>query len=292
LEIEGVYPAIITPFNDRMDLNVDAYTDFLTTLLKTDIDGIVITGTTGEAPYLSYEERKIIYRETSHIVGTKKTIICGVGDISLRKTLENCKLAERFGFDILLILTPYYFKLSQAQLKEYYREVCEYVETPILLYNFPQVTGIRIEPKTVNDLINNKEVIGIKDSSGDLRYYLDIRYLLKNKGKIFIGNAKISLATLYMGADGLILALANILPKTFKKIYIAVKEGRYRDAMRIYREIYPIMDTFERIGIPFIKYLLSKLGINVGYPRAPLKRINYLENEDKLLDIIREKEEY
>ena len=285
-DISGVYPAIITSYS-KNDYNVDldAFKNFLKWLIKAGVDGAVVIGSTGEAPYLEREERLEIIKAAKETVGTKKVIV-GVGSVSLKRALRYAVDAERVEVDAFLIVTPFFFRYSQDEIITYYKTISKSVDTPILLYNIPQATGSWIAPETVDKLVDGEKIIGIKDSSGDIGYHIKVLSKIRDRGVVFCGNARISPAALMMGTKGLILALVNLLPKSFKDIYKEIKAGNYERAIRIYWRIYPLINESEKFGIPLLKYLLNKVGFKIGPPRPPLKELEKIENENVLIDIL------
>ncbi len=288
---KGVYPAIVTPFNlEDGNLNLNVFIEHIEWLVKSGVDGLVVVGSTGEAPYLTREERIELLKTAREAVGDSKKIIAGTGAPSLRETLEYSRDAEKVGVDALLVITPFYFKTTQEKLVEYYRELSRYLDTPILLYSFPQTAGVRIEPQTADRLINGKDIVGIKDSSGDMQALIEMIRLINGRGSIITGSARISIPTLTMGGDGLILSLANILPRTFSRIYSNIRENNMAQALDLYWKIYPVLLAVENGGIPIVKYLLGKMGFNVGPPREPLKLPEKINGEERLLKIISETE--
>jgi len=284
---KGVYPAVVTPFHpEGGSLNLDAFTKHIEWLVKSGVDGLVIMGSTGEAPFLTREERVSLLKTARERLGDNVKIIAGTGAQSLKETLVYSRDAEKVGVDALLVITPYYYRHSQERLIEYYRELAGRVDTPILLYSFPQMAGVRIEPTTVDKLIDGEKIVGIKDSSGDMQAFIEMIRLVNERGSLITGSAKLSIPTLVMGGSGLILSLANLLPNTFSKIYKYVIGGDLDKALELYWMMYPVLEAVERGNIPVIKYLLNKMGFNIGPPRTPLKLPSSVDDENRLLQII------
>ena len=291
MSASGVYPAVITPFfRDEFNVNLDAFKRFLKWLVKAGIDGAVIVGSAGEAPYLDEVERKEIIKVAKEVLGKKK-IIVGIGSDSLKRALKYAADAEKIGADAFLVITPFFFKYSQDEIMEYYKIISKSVDIPILLYNFPQTTGLWIDPETVDKLVDGDKIIGIKDSSGDIRYHIRVLSKIKDRGVVFCGSARLSLPALMLGTKGLILALANLLPKSFKELYEKTMEKDYEEAARIYWKIYPLLEESEKMGIPFLKYMLNKIGFNIGPPRPPFKELEKVDNEEFITKIFRDEVE-
>ncbi len=284
---KGVYPAVVTPFHSEgKSLNLEAFTKHIEWLVKSGVSGLVIMGSTGEAPFLTREERVSLLKTARERLGDRVKIIAGTGAPSLKETVVYSRDAEKVGVDALLVITPYYYKHSQERLTEYYRELAGKVDTPILLYSFPQMAGVRIEPTTVDKLIDGEKIVGIKDSSGDMQAFIEMIRLVDGRGSLITGSARLSIPALIMGGSGLILSLANLLPNTFSRIYKYVIDGDLDKALQLYWTMYPVLDAVEKGKIPVIKYLLNKMGFDVGPPRMPLKLPSSVDDENKLLRII------
>ncbi len=279
----GAYPALITPFrrNDQM-IDFDRLEVLVKLLLKADVDGFVVNGSTGEAPYLTREERAKVIEFVKNCVGSK-TIIAGVGGQSLRETTAYCKDAIKVGADALLVVTPYYFKPSQKALFEYYQGLKKEVDIPIILYNIPQLTGVEIPADIVARLIDGERIIGIKDSSGDIKYLTKVLYSIE-EGYVFCGCDTILYPALVSGAHGLILASLNVLPNDIIRIFNLCKNGKFSEALRIYRELYPILDIIFKYGVLAVKRAFEYLGIDMGVTREPLDIYRDIPNDilDKL----------
>ncbi len=270
--LTGLYPAVATPFKNKGDkIDIDAFERHINWLLENDVDGIVISGSTGEAPHLNREERRLLTEVGRDAVGDK-ILIVGTGGQTLPETLIYSNDAIDLGADILLVITPYYYRVGSEELEKYYRSVSEKLDGDILLYNFPQVTGVNIEVRTVEKLVRINNIVGIKDSSGDMPRIVKLVKAVNKEGYVLNGNAFLSLPSLVIGGHGLILAAANIAPKPIKVMMELVREGEYLSANKLYWELYDVFIYLETTGIPGIKKVLSKL---IGYPvecRPPIYR--------------------
>jgi len=283
MSFKGVFPAIITPFN-RKNKAVD--TDRLKVLIELldekGVDGFVIAGSTGEAPYLTRDERRLILKTA--IEATNRVIIAGTGGVNLKETLNYSIDADKLGVDALLIVTPYYYKVSEKALIEYYKEIKRNVKTPIILYNIPQLSGNKIPFEVAIKLIDGDKIIGIKDSSGDLKYMLNILYSL-NSGYIFCGCDPLLYPSLICGVHGLILASLNLITKKIIEIRNLINQKMIDKALTIFKEVYPILNAIFEYGPLIVKLGFEYLGIDMGVCREPmninsipLSVINMLKN--------------
>ena len=267
----GIYPALITPFKRGSgDLDLDRLEVLLELLLKTGIRGVLVNGTTGEAPHLTREERISTIRLAKNLCGDDKLVIAGVGGLSLKETIAYSMDAANEGVDALLISPPYYYKPSATALLEYYMQLKRKCKIPILLYNIPKLTGVEIPVDVIYKLVDGERVIGIKDSSCDMHYLMNIIYKIKGRGLIFCGCDAIIYQALASGADGAILASANLIPKEIVSIYALMQRGKFDDAYKIYMEIYPILDVVSKYGVVAVKRGFECMGIDMGISREPL----------------------
>lgn len=277
IRLEGLYPAVTTPFKNNGDkIDQATFEKHINWLLENDVDGIVVLGSTGEAPLLTKEERREIIHSSKKYVGNK-LLIAGVGGESLIETLTYSRDAEECKADGLLVITPYYYKISQEDLFRYYTKLCEKVGNPVILYNFPRLTGLNIELDTLNRLLETSKIIGMKDSSGDMVRIIKLIKLFRDKDKFILnGNPFLSYPSISMGAHGLILAAANILPKPIKAMIEYIKDDDQEKALKIYWEMYEIFQFTDIYGIPGIKIILNKI---MNYPhicRSPIdKSVDY-----------------
>ncbi len=290
----SVLPAITTPFKkDNLEIDIDAYSKHINWLLNNGVDGLVISGSTGEAPHLNREDRLKLLQSALDLIGDNKIIIAGTGAESLNRTLEYSIDASKHGAKALLIITPYYYRHNSENIIKYYREISDKLNKPILLYNFPQITGINIDVETASELIDGRKIIGIKDSSGNMINIIKLIKKLGGRGKILPGNPYISLPSIMMGADGVILAAANIIPAPLKEMINRVVDNDINDAMKIYWELIDVFNFISETGIPGIKRVLNHI---MGYPiftRPPLYPYPDDTLSRKISDIcIRLNEEY
>ena len=282
---QGVYPAIITPFKND-ELNLDALERFLNVLKDRNINGIVVNGTTGEAPLLDSNERIELIKKCREVLGANMILIAGTGALSTREAIKFSNDAYNAGADVLLITPPYYFKYGVNAQIEYYKDISKSIQIPIILYNIPQMIGYYIDLTTIDKLVDGEKFIGVKDSSGDLQYHLDVIDLIKDRGIVFCGFDTLIPYSLLNGAKGIIAASGNLIPDKLSKIYKLILNGELKKAMTIYRRVYDILRACTMFGVVAVKKLLNKAGFNVGEPRKPLD-IGYRDpNIDRYMDMI------
>ena len=276
VEIKGIIVPIVTPMNDDETVNLDELRRQVERQIEAGIHGIFPFGTNGEGYILSGEEKKAVLETVIDRVAGRVPVYAGTGCISTKETIEQCKMAEAAGADILSVITPSFAKASQHELIVHYTKVAEAVPSmPIVLYNIPARTGNAIEPQTVVELAQVDNIVGAKDSSGDwdnLSAYID---LTKDMDfGVLSGNDALILKALQRGAKGAIAGCANVYPKNMVGIYENWAAGNLDQAETCQAAVAPLRDCF-KYGNPntVVKTAVKLLGYPVGSCRAPF---NYL----------------
>jgi len=269
---KGTSTAIITPFDD--DLNVDYYSlnRFVDFQLANDIDSIVVLGTTGEAPTIElYEREKIIDNVVQYVAG-KIPVIVGTGTNNTKDVVEFNKIAEKYNANGLLIVNPYYNKGTQSSIIDHYKYVSERTTLPIILYNVASRTGINLLPETVLKIQQDcKNVIGIKEASGDIA---QIAKLCANKPDEFIvysGNDDQALPVIALGGKGVISTTSNVFPKQMHLLTKAALDGDFNSARSIHNKFLNFMnDLFIETNPTPVKFAVSYLGYCKNTLRLPM----------------------
>lgn len=293
VELRGIIVPIVTPMNADETINLEELRHQVERQIAAGIHGIFPFGTNGEGYILTAEEKKVVLEAVIDQVAGRVPVYAGTGAISTRETIEQCKMAEAAGADVLSVITPWFAKASQHELIVHYEAVAAAVKTPIVLYNIPMRTGNAIEPETVVKLAEVDTIIGAKDSSGDwdnLKAYIDLT-TDKDFG-ILSGNDALILKALQAGAKGAIAGCANVYPANMVGIYENWAEGDIEAAKACQEAIVPLRACF-KYGNPntVVKTAVNLLGYPVGKCRAPF---NYLPDEgietlEKTLESDREK---
>ncbi len=279
--VKGIFAPVVTPLNARGDLDESAFQENLRRYVGAGLSGILVAGSTGEAPFLAERERLRMVELAREIVRPPELLMVGSGLESTRETVRLSRAAVDRGADLLLILTPSYYKsrMTSPVLVPYFRAVADGVRRPIVIYNIPQFTGIRMEPAAVASLSRHPNIAGLKESSGDLNYLRAILRAVKEKGKasfrVLSGGALIMLDALRAGAAGGVLAQADFAPELCVSLYEAFRQGQMKTARELQRRLVPLV---ERISVPFgvsgIKAALDLRGYRGGPPRPPLIAIS------------------
>jgi 4-hydroxy-tetrahydrodipicolinate synthase len=274
--IEGIIPAVVTPFRDDERIDYGVWQALLDRLIDAGVNGLFAGGSSGEFFALDAEERAVSLRFCLQAAAGRVPVIGNVGSITTRETVQLARAAEAMGLDAVAVITPYYIKPSQEELAEHYIEVCRAVRLPVLAYNFPQHGGMELEPKTLGRIAAACEnLIGIKDSGGKLEQaaaYLEC--LPGRELVVLVGPEKLTLAALDLGCAGVVTGCGNIVPKLFVEFYRAYREGRRAEAERLQNLIDGIASTAGLHTFPSVlKEAMELSGLPAGGCRRPLGRV-------------------
>ncbi|SHE83214.1 dihydrodipicolinate synthase [Marinitoga hydrogenitolerans DSM 16785] len=280
---KGVATAIITPFDENYEVDYKALEEFALFQMNY-VDGLVVLGTTGEAPTIDENEREKIVSKVVELVNKKIPVIVGTGSNNPKHVLYNNKLAEKSGADGLLIVSPYYNKSTQKGLVEYFSYVAQRTELPIILYNVPSRTGGNILTDTAIEIFEkNKNVIGIKEASGNISQIAELISKKPEDMFVYSGNDDQALPLMALGGDGVISVFSNVLPKQMKELTEAILTNDYNKAQEINKKYNSLMrKLFVEVNPIPVKYAVSKLGYCKNILRLPL--ISISENGKTVID--------
>jgi len=281
LVLDGMFVPSITPFTRGGRLDLKALRACVGFWLEGGVSGLVPCGSNGEAPYLSRQERTKVIETVMDEVTGKITVIAGTGSMSTKETIAFTKDAADLGVDAALVVTPFYFKLSNKETYEHYRTVSENVDIPIVVYNVPKFTGVSLEPSFIQKLAaENEKIIGVKDSSGNIGAITELVRLTGDMFSVLAGTADVTLPTLLSGGRGAVLAVGNVFPNLCCRLYTAFKKKRYEEASRLQNCIAfaneVLVKRFNQISA--IKEAMRLQGLAGGYPRKPAL---LLDSEDR-----------
>ncbi|UCH90128.1 MAG: formaldehyde-activating enzyme [Thermoplasmata archaeon] len=277
---KGIFPALVTPFTKDEEINDETFRTLINHVLP-DVNGIVPCGTTGEFMYLSEKERMHLIDIAVDTVSGKVPVVAGTGCPGTRQTITLTQYAKDAGAKAALVVSPFYLKPSFKELYEHY-DALNALDFPIILYNIPQCTGVHKKWWTAEGLAKLDNVIGIKDSSGDLPFLMALFEKIKGQISIFNGHDEMGMPALAAGADGLILASANLIPDKWQEIYTAVKSGDIAKAQELMANIQNLVRIVVRNGAnQAAKEGLIMMGIPVGNSRRPIMPGGPFRREDR-----------
>jgi len=270
---EGIIPAVLTPFTESEELDEEALRQLLERLIGRGVHGVFLVGTAGEFYALSRDEKRRVFEIAVEVARGRVRVYAGTAAETTREAIKLGELARQAGADFISVLTPWFAKLSQEQLYQHYRAIAREVGLPLLLYSNPERTGNAIETGTAARLAGEHEnVVGIKDSTGNLTQALDYLAHCPPSFSLIMGRDTLILAALLQGATGAIAATANVAPDLCVGIYEDFKAGRLEDALEKQRRLHLVRTAIVGNPAATLKAMAEVQGNPLGPPRAPLTR--------------------
>ncbi len=284
---EGSAVALITPFYKNGQVNYYSLKELIEFQIANNTKAIVILGTTGESSTINLDEREKIIKFSVNIISKRVPLIVGTGSNNTKKTISLTKQAEKLGADATLIVTPYYNKCNQEGLFSHYKKVADSVKIPIILYNIPSRTGVNILPETIKKLSKIKNIVGVKEASGNLNQISKLIKILPKDFAVYSGDDMLNLAFYSLGAKGTISVVANCYPEKVSLLYYYTSINDYANARLIDNYLFKINEAlFYDINPICVKFYLSLMSFNVGTPRLPLTQANH-NIKKKLLEVFK-----
>jgi len=278
----GVNPALVTPFARDESVDEEAFRRLIRFVLP-DVDGLVPCGTTGEFNYLTPEENKRLV-EIAVEEAKGKPVIAGTGAAATKLAIDLARDAQQVGATACLVVTPYFLHPSDKGIYQHFYEIAKALpEMPIILYNIPQVVDAYLPRRVVQDLADIPNIVGLKDSSGNLTYTMEILEYAGDQINVLIGHDEVVLNALAGGASGMILASAQVYPEIWQRVLAAVRQGDLTAARALQRQVQKLSRIFCRYGGGVaVKQALNMMGLSAGRPRSPLKSVGgALLHEDR-----------
>lgn len=287
--MKGVYTALVTPFNDIDTIDENAMRALIQFQLASGIDGIVVLGTTGEAPTLSELEKESIIRIAREEIPKTSMLIVGTGTNSTQQTIINSQQAQDLGADALLIVAPYYNKPTQEGLYLHYKAVTKCIDIPVIVYNIPGRSGQNIQIETMQRIAHLNHIIGVKEASGNMTQITEIIEKIsrtQKKFSVLSGDDSLALPTIAMGGSGVISVVSNLLPIAMKFLVSFALQHDLESAQKLHYQLMPLFRAafLETNPIP-IKAALKHAGISAGGYRMPLCEMA-MDTEKKLKQVL------
>lgn len=278
VDINGIIVPIITPMHEDESINVDVLKEQVDRMIDAGIHAIFAFGTNGEGYILNGKEKELVLSTIVKQVNGRVPVYAGSGCVSTKETIEQSKMAEACGADVLSIITPSFAAASQDELQRHYETVAAAVPNmPIVLYNIPARTGNKIDPKTVGKLAAVDNIVGAKDSSGNFSNilgYIDEGKKADPDFAVLSGNDQLILWTLQAGGTGGISGCANAYPHNMAMIYNEFMAGNWDEAKKYQDAIAPFRENFAGANPnTVVKTAVRLMGYNVGLCRAPFNMI-------------------
>jgi 4-hydroxy-tetrahydrodipicolinate synthase len=263
--------AMVTPFTPEGEVDYAQAKKLAKALLDSGSDGIVVSGTTGECPTLTGDEKLRLFAEIKEVTGDNATVIAGTGSYSTASSIELTRQAEKEGVDGCLLVVPYYSKPTQEGLYAHFRAIADSTVLPCILYNVPSRTVTNLAADTVVRLSKIDNIIGVKEASANLGQIADIIQRTDNDFIMYSGNDSDTLPIMSLGGYGVISVISHITGIQVRKMMECFLTGDLNEAARIHRSLLPLVDALFVVGNPMpVKFALNHIGFHVGKPRLPL----------------------
>jgi 4-hydroxy-tetrahydrodipicolinate synthase len=261
--------AMVTPFKDDLSIDWSGVEKLASHLVSTGHDGIVVNGTTGEAPTTSDEEKIEIIKVVRSAVSGRAKVIAGAGNNETTHSVEQAEMAAKAGADGILVVTPYYNKPPQAGIEAHFRAMAEATDVPVMLYDIPGRTGAQIEPDTIVKLAEHPNIVALKDAKGDVA---STSWVIKRCGiPVYSGDDILNLPLLSVGAVGFVSVCGHTVGSDLRAMLDAWFIGNNAKALEIHQKLLPVYTgTFRTQGAILTKAALSMMGLPGGKVRLPL----------------------
>ena len=273
MTISGIFPALVTPFEPDGAVSLRGVRENIRRYNETAVAGCVVLGSTGESVMLSREAADSVLAASIEVAAPAKLLIAGTGAESTSETIARTRRAADLGYAAALVKTPYYYKpVYKAETYiRHYRAVADASPIPVLLYSVPQFTGITLETPEILTLAAHPNIVGIKDSSGNIQRAAEIVAGARPDFQVLTGGAAVIYPALAVGARGAILALAAALPEKCAELFLLFESGRHEQAKALQLELAVASKRIvSEQGIAGVKYAMDLRGYNGGLPSLPL----------------------
>jgi 4-hydroxy-tetrahydrodipicolinate synthase len=287
MKLHGIIPPVITPLNDRDVLDVAGLQRLVEHMLAGGVHGLFVLGSSGEAPSLSYATRRELITRVCEQVNHRVPVVVGITDTSITESLTLANHAADAGADAVVAAPPFYFPADPPELLEYYQHLNADLSLPLILYNMPGLTKVNITIDTVEKLMAEPNIVGIKDSSCNMMYYQKLLKLAPKRDGWFtlIGPEELLCESVMQGGNGGVNGGANLAPRLYVETYQAVIDQQFDKALVIQKKILQLGDALYGVGkhvsscVKGIKCALSLLGICDDYMADPLHRFREAERK-------------
>jgi 4-hydroxy-tetrahydrodipicolinate synthase len=274
----GILTALVTPFDAEGQVDAAALRRFAQWQIEQGVAGLVPCGTTGEGATLEPAEHELVVQITVEEARKSKRpvrVVAGAGTNDTRRTIALARRCKRAGADALLVVTPYYNKPTQSGMRDYFREVADSVDLPIVVYNVPGRTGVNLLPDTVLRLAEDARFAGVKEASGNLDQASQILRGRPERFAVLSGEDSLTLPMIALGADGGIAVVSNEAPAEYSRMVEEARAGNFAAARAIHARLFPLMraNFCESNPIP-VKWAVARMGWIENRLRSPLSPLS------------------
>lgn len=284
--VEGLYTALVTPFDDQLQIDETSWRRLLDFQASGKVNGVVVSGTTGESPTLNSSEFDFLVRSAREHLGNNIRLWVGTGTNVTEASIQRSKRAAELGADGLLLVTPYYNKPTQAGLKHHFFSIADSVDLPVMLYNVPGRTGTLIETDSILELSRHPNIVASKEATGNMSQILDLITNAPDDYSILAGDDPLTLPVIAAGGTGVVSVTSNIVPGLMQALVKDSLAGNLDSAKQINKKLWPLMNAAfsESNPIP-VKSALGLMGVIHPYLRPPLSQLSE-PNQKRLKQVL------
>ncbi|MBW7951052.1 MAG: 4-hydroxy-tetrahydrodipicolinate synthase [Bacteroidia bacterium] len=284
--MKGTGVALVTPFNEDFSIDFNALEKIIEHCIHGGLDYLVALGTTGEAPTLSADEKKSVYKFIADKTNGRVKLVAGIGGNNTQEIVQTIKSFDFTGYDAILSVSPYYNKPNQEGIYRHYITLAAASPKPIILYNVPGRTGSCIAAATTLKLANESpKFIAVKEASGNAELFMDILHEKPNNFSVISGDDNLTIPFMALGFSGVISVIAQAFPKAYSTMVNHALAGNFNDAKEIHFKLYNLMKTIFADGSPGgIKVVLNQLELCKNIVRLPLAPVNKTV-ENRLIEL-------
>jgi len=267
--------AMVTPFNEKGEVDYEQAKKLALALLDSGSDGLVVAATTGEAPTLTWEEELRLFKEVKSVVGDRGDIVAYTGSNSTAEAVEATEGAEKIGVDACLSVVPYYNRPTQEGIYQHFKAIAESTSLPVIMYNIPPRVVINMEPETMGRLSQIKNIIGVKEAFSNMEHVAKTINSTGEGFRIWSGNDNDTFSIMALGGYGVIGVTTHLIGKQFKQMMDLLLDCKVAEAAAIQRNLVPLVNAMFCAPSPApVKYALNQIGFRVGKPRLPLVEVD------------------
>ncbi|MEK5102464.1 4-hydroxy-tetrahydrodipicolinate synthase [Cytobacillus sp. FSL M8-0252] len=266
-----VSTAMVTPFDINGHIDFAKTTQLINHLIENGTDSLVVAGTTGESPTLTKEEKLALFKHVVKVTDGRVPVIAGTGSNNTYSSIELTKKAAEIGVDAIMLVAPYYNKPNQAGLYEHFKAIAASTDLPVMLYNIPGRSSVNIAPETIIELSKIKNIVSVKEASGDLNAMTKIIAETDDDFLLYSGDDGIALPVLSIGGAGVVSVASHIIGSEIQEMVQAFLDGHYQEAAKLHQSLLPIMEAMFAAPSPVpVKTALQVKGLDVGSVRLPM----------------------
>ena len=287
-KVRGIIPPMITPFDEDEKVDCKTLKKMTDYLIDAGVHGVFPLGSTGEGYGIDFDEKKKVIETVLETANNRVPVYAGTGAITTKESIRLTEMATKLGVDALSVITPYFISPNEEELYEHYKEISSSTNLPIILYNNPGRTGVNLSLNLIIRLSKIENIVGIKDSSGDMTKAAEIVRCTADDFYVLAGRDTLIYGFLAYGAHGSVAATANIVPELVVSIYELYQKGEYQASLEAQFKLAPLRMAFSLGSFPVImKEGLKIRGIDVGNALKPIKPLT-VEAREKLINILKE----